>query len=98
MSKDESCIDDIRDRVKALISLYEHTADRLRKTSSELEHYKNRESGYLRQIEKLEKEKANLELYKSFKNGVNDEAARERIGKLIASIDSCIDLIRESYD
>jgi len=86
-------LEDIREKVNTLISLYEAQKQRGDELASKLSQSEESLAACRKQIAELERQIDNLKLGEAFSGGDNI-LAKERLTKLIAEIDKCIKLLQ----
>ncbi|MCI1640582.1 MAG: hypothetical protein LKI42_04830 [Bacteroidales bacterium] len=89
-------LEDIREDIKKLISLYENEKAECTKLRDFLEKEKAENETYRKQITELEQQIDNLKLTEAFMAPAgSDSEARDKIEKMIREIDKCISLLEE---
>ena len=87
-------LDNLKQRIRQLIALYEAEKTERIKLQIELEKYSRQNEAYRTQITELEKQIDNLKLTQAFVADSSDnEQARKKIDKLMKEIDKCISLM-----
>lgn len=87
-------LEEIRGNIKKLISLYEDVKAENVKLREDLQISREREESQRKQIDELEKQVDNLKLIGAFTaDENNNDAAKQKIDKLIRDIDKCISLL-----
>ena len=87
-------LEDIRENIKKLISLYEDVKAENDKLRKDLQISRDKEESQRKQIDELAKQVDNLKLIGAFTtDSDSNEAAKQKIDKLIRDIDKCISLL-----
>ena len=87
-------LDNLKQRIRQLIALYEAEKTERIKLQIELEKYSRQNEAYRTQITELERQIDNLKLTQAFVADSSDnEQARKKIDKLMKEIDKCISLM-----
>lgn len=89
-------LEDIKKNIERLIALYEGERQRNRKLLSDLGDRDAEIAAYRKQIADLERQVDNLKLTEAFLAPAgSDSSAREKIDRMITSIDRCISLLEK---
>lgn len=89
-------LEDIKKNIERLIALYENEKRQREKLVLELERREAEIEDYRKQIADLERQVDNLKLTEAFLAPAgSDSSAREKIDRMITSIDRCISLLEK---
>lgn len=86
-------LDELRNDIASLISIYEKTRRECDDISEKLRQREEEISEYGKQIIELERQIDNLKLRIAFLSASGDGEAKEKIDRLIREIDKCIALL-----
>ena len=86
-------LDELRNDIAALISVYEKTRKECDETEERLRQCEETNEEYRKQIIELERQIDNLKLKNAFLAASGDEEAKEKIDRLIREIDKCIAIL-----